>query len=454
MYKMPRTLALFVGLAALAAAPAIASAAIPSVSSSHFRAAEGCGCHAALVEQWSKTMHSQALSDPIYQAKLADANRATDGTLGEFCEDCHGPVSAMAGMNVQGGKPRDAVASEGIGCDFCHQLTGAETPLQNNSWVIKADGVKKAQFKDSTSPAHGTAYSAYHESSEFCGACHNVNHPVNGLPLEATYTEWKASPYAREGITCQDCHMTPGPGPTKPNPGKAAAFGPDREHIYTMTFAGGNVALGDAVLAEERLKGAATLDLEAPEVVEPGQKGSARVTVTNSGAGHHLPTGLTEVRECWLAVKVADSAGEVVLEERYDFNTVLKDAKGKGPVELWDATGVLSDTRLPAKGSKDFEYEFTMPEGADNLAVSAALYYRSCSEELAKKAGVDVPTTEMAMVSAAVFPSEKLAAAGSLDRPSEGATAGVILGVGLLALVAVFAVVFLRERTRRAGPGG
>ncbi len=443
---------LLVTIAVLAVAvPSAAVAEIPSVPSSHFQSSAGCGCHAALVEQWSGTMHSQALSDPIYQAKLAEANKATGGALDEFCEDCHGPVAAMAGMNGKGAKPRDAVANEGVGCDFCHQLTGTSKPIGNNSWIISADGVKRAQFKDSVSPSHDSAYSAYHESAEFCGACHNVDHPGNGMPLEATYTEWLSSSYAAQGITCQDCHMTPGAGPTKPNPGKAAAFGPDREHIYSMTFAGGNVALGNAELAEERLRGAATLEIDAPKVVEPGQDGTVTVTVTNSGAGHHLPTGLTDVRECWLAVTVAQADGTVLVEDRYDFNTVLKGADGKGPVQFWDAVGVLRDTRLPAGASKAFEYQVSMPDASEKVTVTAALYYRSCSEELAKKAGVDVPTTEMAKVEQAVFASEGAAVEGELGQSPEAATGGLILALGVGALIAVLVGFGLLARRGRAG---
>lgn len=445
-----RTIALVLLTVVLALSlPAIALAAIPAVPTAHFTRSEGCGCHAAFVEQWSQTMHSKALSDPLYQYKLAEANKATDGALGKFCEDCHGPIAAMAGMTGKGAKARDATADEGITCDFCHQLVGTSEPPANNSWVIKADGVKKAQLKDSKSPAHATAYSAYHEKAEFCGACHNVNHPVNGLALEATYTEWKNSPYAKDGTVCQDCHMTPGAGPTKPNPGKAAGFGPDRPHIYTMTFAGGNVGLGDAILAEERLKAAATLEVDTAEIVEGGQTGTVKVTVTNSGAGHYLPTGLTEVRQCWLEVKVAGADGAALVEDRQDFHTVLAGEDGKGPVELWEAASVLSDTRIPPKESKSFDYEFTMPAEATDLDVSATLYYRSCSEEMAKAAGVEIPTTEMAAVSQAVYSSEdnkSKAMAGEGGGPMSSPATSVIAVLGVIAIIAVVAWFIFRGR--------
>ncbi|MBA4369954.1 MAG: hypothetical protein C0418_00030 [Coriobacteriaceae bacterium] len=447
-------------LAALvgAAVPAIASAAVPKVPQSKFDVVENCGCHTAFLEQWRTTMHSKALVDPIYQLKLSEANRATNGALGPFCETCHGPVAAMAGLVGKKGKSRSGSAAEAVSCDFCHQLTGTAMPPGNFSWRIDANGVKRAQLKDALSPAHETAYSNYHEQAAFCGVCHNVNHPANGLPLEATYTEWSKSEYAKQGITCQDCHMTPGAGVTKPNPGRASGLGPERPHIYTMTWAGGNVGLGNAALAEERLKGAATLELEAQEIVEPGKKAEIAVTVVNSGAGHYLPTGLTDVRECWLQVTVTDAGGSKLVSERHDFNTVLADARGRFPAEVWDAVSVKSDTRIPPKGSKTFTSEYAMPQDG-GVTVEAVLNYRSCSEKMAEEAGVKIPTTEMAKSVLAVFSSPEEAAAAEREaaardgrNPDQGLkNLAIIAVIGLAALFGVIGVTVLRARRTARG---
>ena len=323
---------------------------LPETPSSAFSPAAGCGCHSFLIEDWQKSMHAKALSDPIYQYKLDEANRATDGAIGEFCETCHGPVAVMSGeiANLETATPQ---STEAVACDFCHQVTGTTQPPANVSQTINPDGTKRAQWDDSVSPFHATEYSAFHETAEFCGACHNVNHPVNGMPLEATYTEWANGPYAEEGIVCQDCHMTPGPGVVKPYPGTAAGGGPQREHIYLMTFAGGNVALGDAQLAEERLQAAATLDIEVPEIVAPGEKVEITTLITNSGAGHYLPTGLTEVRQMWLEVKAVLPDGSEEVIGTHEFGTILKDAEGNFPVELWEAVDFESDDRIPPKES-------------------------------------------------------------------------------------------------------
>ncbi len=43
-------------------------------------------------------------------------------------------------------------------------------------------------------------------SSTFCGSCHDVN-LFNGFRLEEAFSEYRTSPAAAEGTTCQDCHM-------------------------------------------------------------------------------------------------------------------------------------------------------------------------------------------------------------------------------------------------------
>lgn len=446
---------LLIGLAAvLVVVPAVA-VALPSLPSSGFPTADGCGCHGELPTQWGVSMHAKALVDPIYLVKLREADAATGGEVTPFCLMCHSPVGVMAGelsrLDHTGASP---AALEGVACTFCHHTTGTTTPVGNASQEVSPDDVRLAQLKDPQAP-HAAAYSAFHETAEFCGTCHNVNHPTNGTHLEATYTEWKESPYAAEGVTCQDCHMTPDVGVTKPNPGKAASTGPDREHIYSMTFAGGNVALGDAALAEANLKAAADLTLDVPEVVESGDVPVA-VTITNVGAGHYLPTGLTEVRLMWLEVTAVDEAGTELLNERRDFHTVLEDAEGNHPAEMWEAVAIHSDDRIPPKESVSNDYTFPMAAGP--VTVTAALYYRSCPEEMAAAAGVEVPTTTMAQVTRTVYASAQQQAddepatdEAEPEPEADGETPSSLVYILIVAAVAVIAAAayFVIRRSKK-----
>lgn len=448
--KRARYLTGVLALATIMLSGASGAWALPAAPSSKFQPAQACGCHGGLLEQWSVSMHAKALSDPAYLLKRNKAEQASKG-LGTFCDTCHGPVAVMSGE--VGSANISPQSSQGVVCDFCHQVTGTTDPPRNTSQTLTLDGVKRAQLKDAQPPTHAWAYSELHEKSEFCGSCHNVDHPVNGMHLELTYTEWKDSPYAKEGVTCQDCHMTPGPGVTKPNPGLAAAGGPQREHIYTMTFAGANVGQGDARRATANLKAAATVKLETAQIVDPGESVPVSVTITNVGAGHYLPTGLTEIRQMWLEVSAVSEDGVKTVIGRRDFGTVLKDEKGKSPVELWEAAGVASDDRIPPRESVVASYTFEMKTDAP-AKIEAVLNYKSLPDDMATEAGVDNPVTEMARSEQTIWPSEAARDTASKKdaNPSGDRDGGSYLLVAAVAgaalLIAAGAFALMRSRKK------
>lgn len=364
----------------------------------------GCGCHAQLIEQWRRSMHSKALTDPLYLTKLEEAQKATDGAIGPFCDTCHGPAATMTGE--MGNENLSAGVVDGINCSWCHSVTGLmEGKPANTSHLVSPDGIRRAQIKDPDAP-HPAQYSAFHETAEFCGGCHNVDHPVNGMHLEATYSEWAESPWAEEGVTCQDCHMSRQAGVVGSFTGQAAGGSLERPGMYAMTFIGANVAQGDAAGATALLESAATMEIEAPEVVTDGSA-NLTVTITNNGAGHYLPTGLTEVREMWLEVTATDISGESRELGTRRFVTILEDDEGNAPVELWEATKIKSDDRIPPRESVSESYEITLPEGVDRSTVKAELLYRSASDEFASKAGVDNPVTLMASAESVVYVSDE-----------------------------------------------
>jgi len=446
-------LALVTSLLVLTGAGAAFGASIPvepaGVDPIAFEPASACGCHGTLVEDWSVSMHAKALSDPIYRAKLDEAEKATDGKIGPFCLKCHGPGATMTGEFAAGAE-LSLGTNEGVNCSFCHQVTDLKAGvIGNTSHLVEPSGVRRAQIKDPKAP-HPADYSELHTKAEFCGGCHNVLHPVNGMHLEATYKEWSESSYAKDGIVCQDCHMSTEPGVIGPTTGTAAPGAPERDNIYQMTFVGANVAQGPPA-ATALLKSAAEVKLDIPEIVAPGQTASATVTITNVGAGHKLPTGLTEVRQMWLEVTAATASGETTTFGTHVFGTILQDDKGNAPVELWEATKIKSDDRIAPRESVTYSYAFTMPEGATATSVTAALLYKSAPDELAEKAGVDNPTTEMAVASAAVYSDAEAAAqaATPAQGESESGTPSWVWFVvaGVIAAIGVTAVAWWRLRS-------
>ena len=444
---------LLIAVSASAAFAAPVPVAPNNAPAAAFPGAQGCSCHGELVGQWSKSMHSKALEDPLYLAKVAEANAATDGKIGPFCKKCHGPVAEMTGQAAMELSAMTPGASQGVGCMFCHQVVGTTEPLGNVSQLVEPDTTRRAQLQDPKAP-HPAAYSEFHTTSAICGGCHNVNHPINGMHLESTYREWAESPQAKAGIQCQDCHMSKAPGIIGPFTGTAAPGAPERPNLYAMTFAGAQVALGNPELATAMLKSAAKLELDAPKILAAGEEASVTVKTTNVGAGHYLPTGLTEVREMWLEVSLVDAAGNSTPVGEHRFGTVLQDAEGKYPAELWDAVSVYSDDRIAPQQTVEHSFTVALPEGAEEGTVKAELLYRSVPEELAVKAGVENPTTVMASAKQQVFTSAEAAekAATAASEPADsGTNTWVLVGGAILVAVGLVAGFFWWRKSSAKG---
>ena len=385
------------------------------------------GCHSEIFEQWSGGVHANAFNDPIFQAatKLFLSEVKTEGDLEEArgCVRCHIPFGHLSKEIETTEADYDNVIFDelhtGIFCDFCHSVKSS-AGVGNAPFIVDTEGetegerIKWGPRDDAVSPYHDSAYSDLHTRSEMCGMCHDVTHTLNGTPLERTYTEWREGPYntgdPKTTVYCQDCHMRqlpgyPSTGSTErpDNPGKSAIGGKDRDHVYTHYHVGGNAALPtlfeggeeNGQMAIERLQNCATLEIITPETPMIWKSATVRVKVNNVGAGHYLPTGLSEVREMWLEVVVKGALGQTlfqsgIIEEGEDldsdariFRIKLADKDGNPVVNVAKADHVLSDHRIPPKGYVIEDFSFFVPlSGILGYTVGAKLRYRSASQSL------------------------------------------------------------------------
>jgi len=353
------------------------------VKSSEFMSPEICGgCHVEIYKQWKGSMHSHAYVDPVFQALWKLGSKETQGYVDKLCAGCHTGIGTVSEEIVMknGEFQVSDIAKKGVQCDLCHTVvesTFLETPThepQNASIVLKPGEVKRGPYKDADSPFHETAYSEIHTKSEFCANCHHVFHPVTNFHIERTYDEWKYSVYEQNGIQCQDCHMMPIEKAIETartlkrqkNPGKACVTGPERDQVYSHEFVGGNFTVTNllgspqhAEIAKKRLKSAAELTLNLPDYVERGNLSTLGVKVTNVGAGHNLPTSLTEVRQMWIEFSVTDAKGTIIyhsgkLDKKGNIDPKAKifhaksvDVEGKHTYKPWEINR--------------FEYNYTIP---------------------------------------------------------------------------------------------
>ena len=372
------------------------------------------GCHQDIFDAWSQSMHRFAWDNDFYQPDYLQASKETDGFTDIFCGECHTPTGVRTEqLPPPDGSLIDDTSMQGVSCDYCHTVHEVVETV-NVRTVSDPGELKRGPRGDGHSPYHEVQYSEIHTSSDFCGACHNVVHPTSGAAVIDTYDDWLQGPYAEQGIRCQDCHMTPGPGVEK-NPGKSSPMGSEREHVATHSFSGGSVFFHEradddkaAEIAKQMLTAAAELETE----VTRSDTGIDLLTrIKNVGAGHKIPTGVTYIRKMWLEVTAVNAAGDVLYQSGHTvegnhvdpdavlYQLLFKDAEGELTPKSWKAEDIGYDRRIPAKGYD--EQEFHIPAAPDDgeVQVSVRFLYRSMSQEFADKLGIEdiqVPAIEMA----------------------------------------------------------
>ncbi|MBC8318277.1 MAG: cytochrome C [Desulfobulbaceae bacterium] len=399
-------------------------------SKADFNAPETCGeCHPDQYEEWTASMHALAFKDPVYQGELNAAIKAVGHDIAKQCEGCHTPAAVVKGeIKGAGLTGLTPLAMAGVSCDVCHSIschTHWQTPYhqpENGSFILSPgknteDGPVLTKYGPFTPEEgcgedfHECVESPLHLTSELCASCHQVFHYKTHTPLEATYMEWKNSPYASNDIHCQDCHMV------ELDTFKRSAdemTRPKREE-YRHYFNGANFLLyyltelaakkaGDEALAANahskfemavgRLQAAA--DVEVAPVYRDNKLAEIKVRVKNLRAGHNLPTSLTNVRQMWVEVTAKNSKGEIVM------TTGTADAKGKLPenvrllnsdgqnenfhfaIDPWEVQSFAKHDTIPPKGYKDLYYGISAEKG-DPLSVEVKLRYRQADQKVAEK---------------------------------------------------------------------
>ena len=142
-------------------------------------------------------------------------------------------------------------------------------------------------------------------------------------------------------------------------------------------------------MAVSRLQNSAALAIDKKQL---GQN-KLVIEVKNTGAGHYLPTGLTDVRQMWLEIVVKDKKGNTVYasgvrdknqylpEDAIVYNTVFGDGDGNPVNNISKAREILKDRRVPPKESLHETVE--LPEkDVKGGRVTVSLFYRSASQKL------------------------------------------------------------------------
>ncbi|MDP9120325.1 MAG: cytochrome C [Acidobacteriota bacterium] len=206
-----------------------------------YPSAKVCGeCHPGQYAQWSLSSHAYADLSPMFNKFEQKINDLSQGTVNSFCVRCHATVGTALGERRDiAWWNRGAAAREGITCVTCHRVGeaygkvnaarritpgGIHAPIFgpfDTQGVLEVTGnARRWNVLVNPDEPEKPGYLRIHQQaiqsdlivkSEFCVACHQVQvHP--GIKLETVWEEYRASPAAAAGITCQQCHMSTSPG--------------------------------------------------------------------------------------------------------------------------------------------------------------------------------------------------------------------------------------------------
>ncbi len=405
-------------------------------------------CHEKEYKEWASSIHAITGPDVLYE------NTITKNELGSkyggelttekvrWCDGCHEPLAILAGegtpLPVVG--PNEAL-EEGASCVICHTAIESRPLIGNGALTLKFNEMHRfldpalimAAPKEHAKAMQAKSHNPLMGKSELCGACHTEIRPtrVNGsfpIHLQETFDEWRLSDYAEEGVQCQHCHMNPDPGEYV----AALKRGEKPKRVVSHRFVGNNYVLTMAEqlgnkIAELRggwvpgtnkfiskeewledlkkqhgliiklLKSAADIRIKPKSANNDEAK--IEVVVTNSGAGHYLPTGPLDQRHMWIEVIVKDAQGKMIYNNGwFDEKKGVIDPKAALYIKhLYQDDGkidprhILFDIKsvdyarhpIRPKESDFVPYTIPLPKGVKGpLKVEAKLWYRLALQDL------------------------------------------------------------------------
>lgn len=411
--------------------------------------ARSCGeCHRREFMEWSASMHAISDRDLIYDASVQENVTASHaGTQhgiekGRWCESCHNPLGTLTGFVTPLPSVQETEAlEEGVNRIVCHTATHPEPLAGNGALTSHINDVRRTIHPAMIMAApsrHALDMQARRDAphmgeSGLCGACHTeIRTPAvagqHALHFQETYDEWRRSPFAAQGVQCQDCHMARDPASYI----EALKRGERPRKTVSHRIPGNNYLLSDAdlpgnlthalrggspgginrlferaehhdELRETRrqvlglLEAAAELSIHAADASDGSL--ALAVEIRNTGAGHALPTGPLDQRHMWLEVEILDSTGQT-LHHSGAFDDTSGAIDPAAPIwvkHMLDDAGridlhhILFDTDrliyprkpIPAGAAERIGYAVTLPPGARApYTIRARLWYRLAFEPI------------------------------------------------------------------------
>jgi hypothetical protein len=323
-----------------------------------------CGaCHPEQLAQWQGSLHAGAFS-PGFAGQLLEGALAAPAEV-RSCQTCHTPLAEQQPFDdaLSQNAGYDATLRRlGLVCAGCHVRSHRRygPPRRAPSDPDRSDpDPRDATAPPDPAPHAGFVARAEFQESRFCAPCHQFfdDAGVNGKPIENTWNEWRASPQAAAGRTCQSCHM------------------PERRHLWR------------GIHDPEMVRSAVDVSLAATALAGPEL--AASLVVTNRDVGHAFPTYVTPRVILSIAqidaggIEIGGTRSEAVIGREIDFGS-------------WSE---VFDTRLLPGGSETLRYAHARDPRAAALrarvVVDPDYHYRGVFDSLRRSYSTRVARDQM-----------------------------------------------------------
>ena len=302
------------------------------------------GCHVETHAEWTTSVHAVAWIDRQFQEEIKKSGNRW------LCLNCHTPLQAQQEQLAVGLEDGDverpvlvrnpafdpSLRDEGITCAACHVRDG----------VVVGPGRTATEGAAGVQPPHPVrADPETFTTGRLCERCHQARATYPGKDFVCVFDtgeEWRAGPYAAEGIDCVDCHMPP----TE----RSVAPGARPREVGRHWWRGAGIPKipGRYPPLEANPPGLAlAARLEGDEVV---------VEVSNARAGHRLPTGDPE-RKVRVELVFIGPDGEVG-----------RTGWVYGQTWTWSPPTRHADDRLAPRETRTYRVE--LPAGASRLVLT------------------------------------------------------------------------------------
>ena len=318
-------------------------------------------CHIRAHEEYEESTIARAIVTPTFRAMLEDA--VGKGKDKRYCLNCHAPqVTVFPDLadsmvkQILSGDP----TFEGVGCIQCHLIKAVSPTPKLGQPPIKLEPGRTVfgGYKDFIeSKAHDSQYLDIFKRSDLCMSCHTIAPP--GVPEAEAIGNWKGSKAAKEGKSCQTCHM--------PQGFDSSANEEKKRDIAGHEFNGKSEALR---------KQAFELDYET-EV----QGGQTKLTVkVKNLVPHNVPTSHPIWNQVYLQAVIKGQNLREVFNEKRVYGRTFADAKGNRTLMDHDAVMLLEETVLKAEETRVETFMFPTPQGTPSFDTMISIHYGTAAD--------------------------------------------------------------------------